>query len=74
MRRYLLDTSVLSAFLHNRQAAVALVTPWIRSQEAATSILVYAEIIEYLQARSEFARRRGQLRELLGEISPYFLT
>lgn len=74
MRRYLLDTSVLAAYLHNRQAAMTLDSPWIRSREVATSILVYGEVTEYLEGRSEPQRRKAQLRELLTEISPYFLT
>jgi predicted nucleic acid-binding protein len=74
MRRYLLDTSVLSAYLHSRQGAIALVSPWIRAQEAATSILVYGEVIEYLQGRPQFSQRQSQLRELLSQITPYFLT
>jgi len=74
VRRYLLDTGPLAAYLHNRQAAIELISPWIRHHEVATSILVYGEIIEYLRGRSNLPRRRAQLRALLREISPYFLT
>jgi len=48
MRRYLLDTSPLAALLLARPAAVALITPWMERHEAATSILVYAEVVEYI--------------------------
>jgi len=48
MRRYLLDTSPLAALLLARPAAVALITPWMEGHEAATSILAYAEVVEYM--------------------------
>ena len=70
MRRYLLDTSVLSAYLLGRPGAVSLVTPWIRNREAATSILVYGEVIEYLKGRQDLARRHPELRDLVVEITP----
>jgi hypothetical protein len=41
MRRYLLDSSAVAAYLSGRRAAVGLISPWIDRQEAATSILVY---------------------------------
>ena len=74
MKRYLLDSAPLGAYLHNRKAAVELISPWITHREAATSIMVYAEIAEYIKAFPDFPRRHAQLRDLLGEISPYFLT
>lgn len=50
MRRYLLDTAVLASTLHNRPAPlVAQVRPWIANREGATSVLVYAEVTEYLK-------------------------
>ena len=48
MRRYLLDTSPLAALLLARPAAVELIAPWMERHEAATSILVYAEVVEYM--------------------------
>jgi predicted nucleic acid-binding protein len=74
MRRYLLDTSPLAALLLARPAAVALITPWMERHEAATSILVYAEVVEYIKGRSDFSNRHAHLRTLLGEVYPYFLT
>ncbi len=74
MRRYLLDTSVLSALLHNRAATVSLITPWLRRHEVATSILVYGEVLEYIKTRPNFPSRAARLRDLLSEIRPYFLT
>lgn len=74
MRRYLVDTALLAAFLYNRPAAVSLLAPWIAAQEAATSILVYGEVVEHLRGRPDGARRHGELRTLLSEVTPYFLT
>lgn len=74
MRRYLLDSAPLAAYLNGRRAAVELITPWISRREAATSILVYAEISEYIKSLPEFPRRHAELRRLLGQVYPYFLT
>ncbi|MGH2351663.1 MAG: type II toxin-antitoxin system VapC family toxin [Chloroflexota bacterium] len=43
-------------------------------REVATSALVYAEVVEYLQSLPRFAQRRAQLRRLLRAIYPYSLT
>jgi predicted nucleic acid-binding protein len=72
LRRYLLDTTPLAAYLFGRPQAVALVDPWLDRHQAATSILVYGEVIEYLMGRSGFSDRRTQLRQLLHEITPLF--
>jgi predicted nucleic acid-binding protein len=74
MRQYLLDSAPLAGYLHGRQPFVDLITPFIRKHQAATSILVYAEVIEYLKGLPDFPRRRQQLQTLLREIYPYFLT
>ena len=74
MKRYLLDTSLLAAYLQNRKAVVELITPWIKKQEAATSILVYAEVTEYIKGLPDFPKRASDLRGLLRTIYPYFLT
>lgn len=74
MRRYLLDSAPLAAYLNGRQVIVDLVAPWISRREATTSILAYAEVTEYLKGLSDFPRRHAGLRRLLREICPYFLT
>lgn len=74
MRRYLLDTSPLAAYLLGRPRAVSLIDPWLDRHEVATSILVYAGVIEYLKALPDYLLRRSQLRQQLQEIRPYFLT
>jgi len=49
MKRYLLDTALVAAFLHGRPMAMKLIAPWVKQGEAATSILVYGEVIEYIK-------------------------
>jgi predicted nucleic acid-binding protein len=74
VRRYLLDTAPLSAYLLNRPGAVTLIQPWIARRETATSILAYAEIVEYLRGLPSLPRRQLELRELLVEVAPHVLT
>jgi predicted nucleic acid-binding protein len=74
MRLYLLDTAPVSALLQGRPGAVSLMQPWIVNNEATTSSLVYAEVIEYIKGRNDFDRRRSDLRILLRKIFPYSLT
>jgi predicted nucleic acid-binding protein len=74
MRRYLLDTTPLTAYLHDQPSVVALVQPWLRRRETATSILVYGEVLEYLKGLDNYPRRRAQLRRLLRVIVPLFVT
>src|SRR2546421_5487712 len=76
MKRYLLDTGLVAAFLHGRKHVVELIDSWIRNQEAATSILVYGEVIEYLKGLAEYSRYQARLHRLftLEQISPYPLT
>jgi predicted nucleic acid-binding protein len=51
-----------------------LIEPWLEAHEAATSILVYGEIVEYLLGRPQFEMRDAQLRRLLREVTPFFLS
>jgi tRNA(fMet)-specific endonuclease VapC len=76
MTRYLLDTPVVAAFLHGRPKALELIRPWVRDSEAATSILVYGEVIEYLKGLTTFGLYKGKLQKLfrLKQIAPYPLT
>jgi predicted nucleic acid-binding protein len=74
MRRYLLDSTPLAAYMVGRQQTRELVEPWIRAGEAATSVLVYAEVVEYLRMRRNFTEHRDALREALHDIYPYSLT
>jgi predicted nucleic acid-binding protein len=74
MKKYLLDTNMLAAYLHHRKTAVDLVRPWIAAKEVATSIVVYGEVVEYLHSLPSFTERHAHLRSLLRSIYPYFLT
>jgi predicted nucleic acid-binding protein len=74
VRRYLLDTPLVAALLHERPEAVALARPWMFAHEAATSILVYGEVVEYIKTRLNFRAHHEGLRALLKEVYPYVLT
>ncbi len=74
MRRYLLDTTPLTAYLKGVASARELIEPWLIHQEAATSILVYGEVTEYNKSFPDVTRRQQQLRLLLREVSPYVPT
>jgi hypothetical protein len=54
MRRNLLDTGPLVAYLQGRQSAIDLIVSWIWRGEAATRILVYGEIIEYIKSLYDY--------------------
>ncbi len=74
MRQYLLDTNILGAYLQGRPGAVKVAQTWIHNDEAATSMVVYAEITEYLKGFPDYARRAADLRTLLRKVHPYALT
>jgi predicted nucleic acid-binding protein len=74
MKHYLLDTSLLAAHLHNRSTAIRLISPWIKTDEVVTSILVYGEVIEYLKGLPDYADKYTKPHRILGEVPPYPLT
>ncbi len=74
MKRYLLDTSLLAAYLHNRATAVSLLSSWVQNDEAATSMLVYGEVIEYLKGLPNYQEKYTTFHKILNEIPPYPLT
>jgi predicted nucleic acid-binding protein len=47
---------------------------WIQRDKAATSILVYGEVIEYLKGLPNFQEKYSKLHKILHEIPPYPLT
>jgi tRNA(fMet)-specific endonuclease VapC len=73
-KSYLLDANILAAFFRGKKNALNLITPWIVRQKAATSLVVYGEIIEYLMGFADFARHQADLRALLQDIYAYPLT
>jgi predicted nucleic acid-binding protein len=74
MKRYLLDTAPLAAYLQKKEPADSLIRPLIEKHEVATSIVVYAEVTEYIKSHPKFPQCHFELRQLLREIYPYFLT
>jgi len=74
MKKYLLDTSVVAGYLLNRVRAIELVSPLIEREEAATSILVYCEVVEYVKGFTNLLTHRDNLQALLEHIIPYPLT
>lgn len=73
MRRYLLDSPILTGYLKGRNV-VTLVEPWVDQNQAATSLLVYGEISEYNRNFPNFAHRQTELRALLHQVYPYGLN
>lgn len=73
MRRYLLDSPVLTGYLKGRKV-VTLVEPSVAHNQAATSLLVYGEISEYNYNFPNFAHRQKELRALLQQVYPYGLS
>ncbi|RIK46742.1 MAG: hypothetical protein DCC58_02130 [Chloroflexi bacterium] len=74
MIRYLLDTTILAGYLSGRSFAIDLVAPWVAEREVATSIIAYAEVIEYVRGHANFVARYNQLRGLLLVITPIFVS
>src|SRR2546423_2874532 len=74
MKRYLLDTALLAAYLHKRAKAITFLTPLLQSREAATSMIVYGEVVEYLKGLPDFSDHYRKFHLLLEEIPAYPLT
>ena len=73
-RQYLLDTTIVAGYLLGKPTAFKLAHAWVESNEAATSILVYAEVCEYLKSFPDASERLVALRTLLEKVYPYPLT
>src|SRR5438045_858698 len=50
------------------------VLTFFHRHEVATSVIVYAEVIEYIKGLPDFPRRSHHVRQVLKEVYPYFLT
>lgn len=74
MKRFLLDTSILSAYLQGRPGVVSLVEPWVSRDEAMTSIVVYGEVFEFISGQTTFDAYRRELRRLLRRTPPVLVT
>ncbi len=72
---YLLDTATLAAYIFGRAGAIARLDALIKSGQAATSILTFGEVIEYLRSFPNFVQNEQTLRGLLrNSVRPYALT
>ena len=76
MKGYLLDTSLVAAFLHGRPHILTLIEPLVKKRQAGTSLLVYGEVMEYLKGLPAFLEYKARLQKLfaLNQITPYPLT
>lgn len=74
MKTYLLDTSLVAGYLLARAKAITIVSPLIERGEAATSVLVYGEVVEYVKGFTDFSAYRDNLQALLEQIDPLPLT
>ena len=74
MRRYLLDSSVLSAYMRGRPGALTLVQPWVLPGEATTSMVCVGEVSEYLKGYLDYPQHWRAFRTLLEKVHPYPLT
>ena len=74
MKKYLLDTSVVAGYLLARNRAIQLVRPLLAQDEAATSMLVYGEVAEYVKKFADFSAYKASLEALFEHIFPYPLT
>ena len=74
MKKYLLDTSVVAGYLLARAKAMQLVRPLLTQEEAATSMLVYGEVAEYVKKFADFNANKASLEALLVQMYPFPLT
>lgn len=74
MRLYLLDSNIVAAYLLGKQKVGEIVGTWVQDNEAATSILVYGELCEYLKGFPDVPKRLVALRTLMKKVYPYPLT
>ena len=74
MRKYLLDSTPIAAYLSQKPWALRLIDAWLDQREAVTSILVYAEVMEYLRGRADFELRHEALAVLLANALPVAVT
>jgi len=74
LKKYLLDTSPLAAFLLGRKRALETINPLVLNREVVTSIIVYGEIEEYIKQMANYAELHAILILQLEEIKPLSIT
>ena len=73
-QKYLLDTSVVAGYLLARNRAMQVVRPLLAREAAATSMLVYGEVAEYVKKFAPFRAYKSSLEVLLERVFLYLLT
>lgn len=74
MRRYLLDSDVLSGYALGTMRLVETVAPWVVQYEAVTSVVAYGEAVERIIHWADFPVRHETLRAILESIVPLPVT
>ena len=67
----MLDTGPLTAYVHGRPWIVREMEDWVDRDTCAASIIVYAEVIEYLKGSTQYIEHRSRLFDLLRVIHLY---
>ncbi len=65
MRRYLLDTGPLSAYVQGRPATLRDMGEWIDRDTCAASIVVYGEVVYYLKGSSRYVEYQSRFLDHL---------
>lgn len=68
MKRVLLDTGPLTAYIEGRHGAIQNLGTWFANDEATTSSLVYAEIHEHFLGQPDYFANRRALRRLVRNV------
>ncbi|MGI8914061.1 MAG: type II toxin-antitoxin system VapC family toxin [Chloroflexota bacterium] len=74
MRRYLLDSDILSGYALGAVRLVALVAPWVVQHEAVTSVIAFGETVERIIHWADFPARHKSLQAILDNIVPLPVT
>lgn len=74
MRKYLLGTTPLAAFMLGRRRALEAIGPWIANHEVVTSIISYGEVEEHIKPWPNYTTMHSTLVRQLDEIKPLAIT
>jgi predicted nucleic acid-binding protein len=70
VKKVLLDTGPLTAYIEGRRGALENLGNWFAADEAATISLVYAEIHEHFLGQPNYVANRRALRKLFRQVPP----
>jgi predicted nucleic acid-binding protein len=74
VKRFLIDTGPLAALLLGRSGATSIASPWVTQRQAATCVINYAEVQEYIKGFPDHATRHQDLQDLLTGVHMFVLT